>query len=132
MRFIIPVLLMFLFFYFFIALIIGLIKPAFMIRWGKIETRNRFKVLKVYGLGSIFALLFLIISAIAAPSTGSSDKKIASTADNKQVSEETTEKVKTKVEKTEAEIAAEKKAAAEDAKKKAAVHGTKVRGSASH
>lgn len=47
-----------LFLFSFIALIVGMIKPTAVIRWGKLEKRNRKKVLKFYGIGLIlfFAL----------------------------------------------------------------------------
>lgn len=45
----------------FIALIIGVIKPDLVIRWGKEEKRNRKNVFKYFGLGMLaFFILFVI------------------------------------------------------------------------
>ena len=48
----------------FIALIVGLIKPALVVRWG--EKRGRKQVLKYYGLSFI---LFTVLTAVTAPDT---------------------------------------------------------------
>ena len=46
-----------------VALIIGMIKPSLVIRWG--ETRNRWRVLLVYGVA--FIALSLAAQAVAPP-----------------------------------------------------------------
>jgi hypothetical protein len=132
MNVIIPVLFYLLFVYCIGALIIGLIKPTTVMRWGKTETRNRLKVLKVYGLGSIFALLLGVISiVVTAPSTDGPDNKTASTADSKQSIDENTDELKAneekaKEEKVKEKIAAENKAAADKASAKKAAYEKKL------
>lgn len=40
----------------FIAIIVGLIKPTAVIRWGNSDKRNRKKVLKFYGIGNLVSI----------------------------------------------------------------------------
>ena len=44
-----------------IALIVGLIKPDFVVRWGDYSKRNRKSVLKYYGIGIV---LFFVLAAV--------------------------------------------------------------------
>lgn len=53
-----------------VALIIGLIKPELVIRWGDKEKKNRKSVLKVYGV-SIIA--FFVLFSISIPSSNDED-----------------------------------------------------------
>ena len=46
-----------LFFVCVIALIIGVIKPQLVIRWGDIQKRNRKNVLKYYGIGLVVSFI---------------------------------------------------------------------------
>ncbi|MGD9678308.1 MAG: ComEC/Rec2 family competence protein [Vulcanibacillus sp.] len=46
----------------FVAIIIGLIKPTAVIRWGNPDKRNRKKVLKFYGIGLIIFLGVFVLS----------------------------------------------------------------------
>lgn len=55
-----------------VALVVGLIKPELVVRWGSEEKKNRKSVLKVYGLAII---AFLILFSITTPS--SNDEEIA-------------------------------------------------------
>ena len=55
-----------------VALVVGLIKPELVVRWGSEEKKNRKSVLKVYGLAII---AFLILFSITTPS--SNDEEVA-------------------------------------------------------
>jgi len=55
----------------FIVLIIGIIKPKIVIRWGKPEKRNRKSVLKVYGVGLI---LFFVLFGMTVDNTAHSSE----------------------------------------------------------
>ena len=68
----------------FIALILGMIKPSIVIRWGDIEKRNRKNVLKLYG-STLIASFFLF--GVTVPSTD-----VSKTEDN--LTQEEQEQVK--------------------------------------
>lgn len=53
-----------------IALVIGLIKPELVVRWGNQEKKNRKSVLKVYGLAII---AFFILFSITTPSSNNEE-----------------------------------------------------------
>lgn len=53
-----------------IALVIGLIKPELVVRWGNPEKKNRKSVLKVYGLAII---AFFILFSITTPSSNNEE-----------------------------------------------------------
>lgn len=75
-----------------ISLIIGIIKPNLVIRWGSPEKRNRKNVFKFYGVSMI---VFFIIFGISTPSTDISktedsiekQKEVQEEEKNKQVNE---------------------------------------------
>ncbi len=56
----------------FLALVIGIIKPNLVIRWGNIEKRNRKNVFKFYGLSVI---IFFILFGMSIPSTETSNSE---------------------------------------------------------
>lgn len=70
-----------------VALIVGLIKPELVIRWGNQEKKNRKSVLKVYGLAII---AFFILFSITTPS--SNNEEVAEVEKEKEVEEEVEEK----------------------------------------
>lgn len=59
-----------------IALVIGLIKPELVVRWGNQEKKNRKSVLKVYGLAII---AFFILFSITTPSSNNEEVAEAET-----------------------------------------------------
>lgn len=63
-----------------VALVVGLIKPELVVRWGSEEKKNRKSVLKVYGLAII---AFLILFSITTPSSNDEE-----TAENDEEIEE--------------------------------------------
>ncbi|NMD72282.1 hypothetical protein HHO41_18590 [Bacillus sp. DNRA2] len=97
----------------FIALIIGIIKPQLVVKWGKPEKRNRMNVLKYYGIGLIATF---ILFGITIESTETPTAKSPATSSEKVKKEAEKEKELTAEEKA----AAEQKAAEEKAAKKAA------------
>ena len=73
-----------LFLFCFLALIVGIIKPQTVVRWGVTEKRNRKNVLKYYGIGLVvFFILFGVTSnnsgskSISASKTVSQDKVLS-------------------------------------------------------
>ena len=71
-----------------IALIIGLVKPRSVIRWGNEEKKNRKNVLKYYGLGVI--LFFILFGANAGTSgtakeTASKSASISTTVEDQTI-----------------------------------------------
>lgn len=84
-----------------VALIVGLVKPQKVIRWGDMEKRNRKSVLKYYGVGLI---VFFVLFGVTSNNTGNTNK-------NDSASQSTT--VSNKKELTAEEKAAEEKKAAE-------------------
>ncbi len=67
----------------FAALILGMIKPGLVVRWGNAEKRNRKKVLKYYGIGLIASfILFVAFLPKASNNTQSASNQVeASTND---------------------------------------------------
>jgi len=53
-----------------VCLIVGVIKPVFVIRWGKLEKRNRKSVFKYYGIGLIVTF---ILFGMSVPESGTSE-----------------------------------------------------------
>ncbi len=72
-----------------ICLIIGMIKPSVIIRWGILEKRNRKSVLKYYGTGTI--IIFILVG-IYANKTGNITDKSATVQVKSTVTEQPTEK----------------------------------------
>lgn len=87
-----------LFFVCLIALIIGVIKPQLVVRWGAVEKRTRKSVLKFYGIGLIAMFVLMVATA----------------NDTKKTEEANTEAKPAKAEQKK-ELTAEEKAAAEQA-----------------
>jgi flagellar biosynthesis GTPase FlhF len=81
-----------------IALIIGIIKPQVVVRWGAEEKRNRKSVLKFYGIGVI--AMFILFGV---------------TSDNTKKTEEVNTEAKPAKAEQKKELTAEEKAAAEQA-----------------
>lgn len=79
----------------FIALIVGIIKPTAVIRWGKVDKRNRKKVLKFYGIGLIlfFSLFGSSIDNIDATEDSSNTISISENDDVKATENNTKEEV---------------------------------------
>lgn len=103
----------------FVCLIIGLIKPSVVVRWGRLEKRNRKSVLKYYGIGLI--VTFILVGIFAPKTSNTTDKSTTVKVDN-TVKEQPKEK-------TEEEKAAEetKKKADEAAKAKADAEAQKAK-----
>lgn len=106
------------------ALIVGMINPKLVVRWGHIEKRNRKNVLKYYGIAAI--VLFFIIGATAEPvektrTVGNTSQKALGETTKKEVEKKAEEEKEKKAkEKAKAEKEAKEKAKKEaDAKKKA-------------
>ncbi|MGE7874291.1 hypothetical protein [Bacillus paramycoides] len=99
-----------LFFVCLIALIIGIIKPQVVVRWGAVEKRTRKSVLKFYGIGLIAMFVLMIATANDTKKTEKANTA-AKPAKAEQKKELTAE------EKAAAEQAAAEKAAAEKAAK---------------
>lgn len=55
-----------------VCLIIGVIKPTFVIRWGELKKRNRKSVFKYYGIGLIITF---ILFGVSIPKSGTSENK---------------------------------------------------------
>lgn len=62
----------------FVALIVGLIKPVLVIRWGSVEKRTRKSVLKYYGLSVI---LFFLLFGFTSPNNNTTTNKQKTTQD---------------------------------------------------
>lgn len=58
-----------------ICLIVGIIKPNIVIRWGDLEKRNRKNVFKYYGLGLIVAFILFGISTPKTVSTSTGNNQ---------------------------------------------------------
>ena len=99
-----------LFFVCLIALIIGIIKPQAVVRWGSEEKRNRKSVLKFYGIGVVAMFILFGVTSEGTKKTEEA-KTEAKPAKAEQKKELTAE------EKAAAEQAAAEKAAAEKAAK---------------
>ncbi|MGG0291865.1 hypothetical protein ABEY30_00850 [Bacillus pacificus] len=103
-----------LFFVCLIALIIGVIKPQLVIRWGLEEKRNRKSVLKFYGIGVIAMFILFGVTSEDTKKTEEAKTTEAKPAKAEQKKELTAEE-KAAAEKAAAEKAAAEKAAAEKA-----------------
>ncbi|MEH7151615.1 hypothetical protein V7095_14555 [Bacillus thuringiensis] len=99
-----------LFFVCLIALIIGIIKPQLVVRWGSEEKRNRKSVLKFYGIGVVAMFILFGVTSEGTKKTEEAQTE-AKPAKAEQKKELTAE------EKAAAEQAAAEKAAAEKAAK---------------
>ncbi|MGG1140086.1 hypothetical protein [Bacillus mycoides] len=102
-----------LFFVCLIALIIGIIKPQLVVRWGAVEKRTRKSVLKFYGIGLIAMFVLMVATANDTKKTEETNTE-AKPAKAEQKKELTAEE-KAAAEKAAAEKAAAEKAAAEKA-----------------
>lgn len=60
-----------------VALIVGLIKPELVVRWGSEEKKNRKSVLKVYGLAIIAFLILFSITTPSITTPSSNDEEVA-------------------------------------------------------
>lgn len=103
-----------LFFVCLIALIIGVIKPQLVIRWGLEEKRNRKSVLKFYGIGVIAMFILFGVTSEDTKKTEEAKTTEAKPAKAEQKKELTAEE-KAAAEQAAAEKAAAEKAAAEKA-----------------
>lgn len=103
-----------LFFVCLIALIIGVIKPQLVIRWGLEEKRNRKSVLKFYGIGVIAMFILFGVTSEDTKKTEEAKTTEAKPAKAEQKKELTAEE-KAAAEQAAAEKAAAEKAAAEQA-----------------
>lgn len=102
-----------LFFVCLIALIIGVIKPQLVVRWGAVEKRTRKSVLKFYGIGLIATFVLMVATANDTKKTEEANTE-AKPAKAEQKKELTAEE-KAAAEQAAAEKAAAEKAAAEKA-----------------
>lgn len=93
-----------------IALIIGIIKPQLVVRWGSEEKRNRKSVLKFYGIGVV--AMFILFGV-----TSEDTKKTEEAKNEAKPAKAEQKKELTAEEKAAAEQAAAEKAAAEKAAK---------------
>ncbi|MFJ8452481.1 hypothetical protein [Bacillus paramycoides] len=109
-----------LFFVCLIALIIGIIKPQLVVRWGAEEKRNRKSVLKFYGIGVIAMFVLFGVTSDGTKKTeeAKTEAKPAKAEQKKELTaEEKAAAEKAAAEKAAAEQAAAEKAAAEKAAK---------------
>ncbi|PGM90691.1 hypothetical protein CN958_20430 [Bacillus cereus] len=114
-----------LFFVCLIALIIGVIKPQLVVRWGAVEKRTRKSVLKFYGIGLIAMFVLMVATANDTKKTeeanteakpAKAEQKKELTAEEKAAAEQAAAE-KAAADKAAAEQAAAEKAAAEKAAK---------------
>lgn len=96
-----------LFFVCLIALIIGIIKPQLVVRWGSEEKRNRKSVLKFYGIGVVAMFILFGVTSEGTKKTeeAKTEAKLAKAEQKKELTAE---------EKAAAEQAAAEKAAKEE------------------
>ncbi|KMN47078.1 hypothetical protein [Bacillus sp. LK2] len=102
-----------LFFVCLIALIIGIIKPQVVVRWGAVEKRTRKSVLKFYGIGLI--AMFVLMIATANDTKKTEEANTAAKPAKAEQKKELTAEEKAAAEQAAAEKAAAEKAAAEKA-----------------
>ncbi|OHX33158.1 hypothetical protein [Bacillus mycoides] len=100
-----------LFFVCLIALIIGIIKPQLVVRWGSEEKRNRKSVLKFYGIGVI--AMFILFGVTSEDTKKTEEAKTEAKPAKAEQKKELTAEEKAAAEKAAAEKAAAEKAAAE-------------------
>lgn len=109
-----------LFFVCLIALIIGIIKPQLVVRWGSEEKRNRKSVLKFYGIGVVAMFILFGVTSEGTKKTeeAQTEAKPAKAEQKKELTaEEKAAAEQAAAEKAAAEKAAAEKAAAEKAAK---------------
>jgi uncharacterized membrane protein YcgQ (UPF0703/DUF1980 family) len=95
-----------------IALLIGIIKPQIVIRWGDIQKRNRKNVLKYYGIGLV---VFFILFMVTISDTDNQENNTTKEADTVKKEKELTAEEKAAAEKAAAEKAETERIAAEKA-----------------
>lgn len=104
-----------LFFVCLIALIIGIIKPQLVVRWGSEEKRNRKSVLKFYGIGVV--AMFILFGVTSEGTKKTEEAKTEAKLAKAEQKKELTAEEKAAAEQAAAEKAAAEKAAAEKAAK---------------
>lgn len=102
-----------LFFVCLIALIIGIIKPQLVVRWGSEEKRNRKSVLKFYGIGVV--AMFILFGVTSEDTKKTEEAKTEAKPAKAEQKKELTAEEKAAAEQAAAEKAAAEKAAAEKA-----------------
>ncbi|PGD32248.1 hypothetical protein COM27_20310 [Bacillus wiedmannii] len=102
-----------LFFVCLIALIIGIIKPQLVVRWGSEEKRNRKSVLKFYGIGVV--AMFILFGVTSEGTKKTEEAKTEAKPAKAEQKKELTAEEKAAAEQAAAEKAAAEKAAAEQA-----------------
>lgn len=102
-----------LFFVCLIALIIGIIKPQLVVRWGSEEKRNRKSVLKFYGIGVV--AMFILFGVTSEGTKKTEEAKTEAKPAKAEQKKELTAEEKAAAEQAAAEKAAAEKAAAEKA-----------------
>lgn len=113
-----------------VCLVIGIIKPTVVVRWGNSEKRNRKNVLKYYGLGLIITFILFGVSTPKTTKTEdiSTTVQVESTVKEKTEEEKAAEVTKQKVDaEAKAKSDAEAKKAKEDADAKAAKEANKIK-----
>ncbi|MFD3447147.1 hypothetical protein ACFDTO_21350 [Microbacteriaceae bacterium 4G12] len=98
-----------------VALIIGIVKPQLVVRWGDTEKRNRKRVLMYYGIGLIASFVLFGVTSSNTENKSSSNKSATATSKKELTAEEKAAAEKVATEKAAAEKAAAEKAAAEKA-----------------
>lgn len=101
-----------LFFVCLIALIIGIIKPQLVVRWGSEEKRNRKSVLKFYGIGVV--AMFILFGVTSEGTKKTEEAKTEAKPAKAEQKKELTAEEKAAEEKAAAEQAAAEKAAKEE------------------
>ncbi|MGM1532234.1 hypothetical protein ACS2E9_12310 [Bacillus cereus group sp. BceL215] len=96
-----------------IALIIGIIKPQLVVRWGSEEKRNRKSVLKFYGIGVV--AMFILFGVTSEDTKKTEEAKNEAKPAKAEQKKELTAEEKAAAEQAAAEKAAAEKAAAEKA-----------------
>ncbi|QFQ24930.1 hypothetical protein [Bacillus thuringiensis] len=96
-----------------IALIIGIIKPQLVVRWGSEEKRNRKSVLKFYGIGVV--AMFILFGVTSEDTKKTEEAKTEAKPAKAEQKKELTAEEKAAAEQAAAEKAAAEKAAAEKA-----------------
>ncbi|ETT82816.1 MULTISPECIES: hypothetical protein [Bacillus] len=96
-----------------IALIIGIIKPQLVVRWGSEEKRNRKSVLKFYGIGVV--AMFILFGVTSEDMKKTEEAKTEAKPAKAEQKKELTAEEKAAAEQAAAEKAAAEKAAAEKA-----------------
>ena len=101
-----------LFFVCLIALIIGIIKPQLVVRWGSEEKRNRKSVLKFYGIGVV--AMFILFGVTSEDTKKTEEAKTEAKPAKAEQKKELTAEEKAAAEQAAAEKAAAEKAAKEE------------------